>query len=289
MKSNGSVLFFTVVKEFTVVYWNVPVASICYATATWRKNTEKLILDWIWLADTQCWTKTLVRQTKQNKQKKQHNLTRTLLSTEPCDFPTRNLNSHFKQKPRGSLTSPGLFSNPSTSGSRKPCSKFSLTLSGSLWTSMKAEYSSMRSLEEAMVRSCHTGTAVALGGGGGANGSKPATNTHNHKNGYNLDAHSLGNLSQIFTSNLLGMDCGIGPDRLGYGGCAKGLILKDNECFTEGQYRMIVADGSYCISDKCFFFFQIVKNLLVKEYVLLHQLGVSPPASLLLDDAKQHL
>lgn len=43
---------------------------------------------------------------------------------------------------------------------------------------MKAEYSSMRSLEEAMVRSCHTGTAVALGGGGGAKGSKPATNTH---------------------------------------------------------------------------------------------------------------
>lgn len=51
------------------------------------------------------------------------------------------------------------------------------------------------------------------------------------------------------------MDCGTGPDRLGYGGCAKGLILKDNECFTEGQYQTIMADDSYCISDKCFFFF----------------------------------
>lgn len=55
----------------------------------------------------------------------------------------------------------GPFSNPS----------MSLTLSGSLWTSMKAEYSSIRSLEEAMVRSCHTGTAVAVGAGGGAKGS----------------------------------------------------------------------------------------------------------------------
>ncbi|TNN76419.1 hypothetical protein EYF80_013284 [Liparis tanakae] len=53
----------------------------------------------------------------------------------------------------------------------KPCCTSSLTLSGSLWTSMKAEYSSIRSLEEAMVRSCHTGTAVADGGGGGAKGS----------------------------------------------------------------------------------------------------------------------
>lgn len=54
-----------------------------------------------------------------------------------------------------------------------PCGPWtcSLTLSGSLWTSMKAEYSSIRSFEEAMVRSCHTGTAVADGGGGGAKGS----------------------------------------------------------------------------------------------------------------------
>lgn len=30
---------------------------------------------------------------------------------------------------------------------------------------------------------------------------------------------------------VLGMDCGTGPDRLGYGGCAKGLILKKiGEC-----------------------------------------------------------
>lgn len=46
-----------------------------------------------------------------------------------------------------------------------------LTLSGSLWTSIKAEYSNIRSLEEAIVRSCHTGTAVAVGAGGGAKGS----------------------------------------------------------------------------------------------------------------------
>lgn len=29
------------------------------------------------------------------------------------------------------------------------------------------------------------------------------------------------------------MDCGTGPDRLGYGGCAKGLILEENEWFSE--------------------------------------------------------
>lgn len=36
---------------------------------------------------------------------------------------------------------------------------------------MKAEYSSILSLEEAIVRSCHAGTAVAVGAGGGAKGS----------------------------------------------------------------------------------------------------------------------
>lgn len=52
-----------------------------------------------------------------------------------------------------------------------PCPVRSLTLSGSLCISMKAEYSSIRSFDEAMVRSCHTGTAVADGAGGGASGS----------------------------------------------------------------------------------------------------------------------
>ena len=32
-----------------------------------------------------------------------------------------------------------------------------------------------------------------------------------------------------FSLYLLAMDCGTGPDRLGYGGCAKGLILEENE------------------------------------------------------------
>lgn len=67
-------------------------------------------------------------------------------------------------------------------------------------------------------------------------------------------------------SYLLVMDCGTGPDRLGYGGCAKGLILEENEWFCETltstvQYQMFVTHGSYyfCISDKCLY----CENLLV--------------------------
>lgn len=41
-----------------------------------------------------------------------------------------------------------------------------VTVSASRGTSMKAEYSRSRSLEEAMVRSCQTGTAEAAGGSG---------------------------------------------------------------------------------------------------------------------------
>lgn len=87
--------------------------------------------------------------------------------------------------------------------------------------------------------------------------------THTNIYNYNFWLHFLKNLSQItkiVTSYLLGMDCGTGPDRLGYGGCAKGLILKDNEWFSEtvistiqGQYQVFAAHGSFyiCISDKC--------------------------------------
>jgi len=41
-----------------------------------------------------------------------------------------------------------------------------VTVSASRGTSMKAEYSRSRSLAEAMVRSCQTGTAEAAGGSG---------------------------------------------------------------------------------------------------------------------------
>lgn len=40
------------------------------------------------------------------------------------------------------------------------------TVSLSLWVSRKAEYSSSRSFDEAMVLSCHTGAAIAAGRGG---------------------------------------------------------------------------------------------------------------------------
>lgn len=54
----------------------------------------------------------------------------------------------------------------------------------------------MRSLEEAMVRSCHTGTAVAAGGRGGAKGSyaghhvKKSTSETQHK--HEMDKPILG-------------------------------------------------------------------------------------------------
>lgn len=41
------------------------------------------------------------------------------------------------------------------------------TVSLSLCVSIKAEYSSSRSFDEAMVLSCHTGAAIAAGRGGG--------------------------------------------------------------------------------------------------------------------------
>lgn len=54
------------------------------------------------------------------------------------------------------------------------------------------------------------------------------------------------------------MDCGTGPDRLGYGGCAKGLILEENDWIGETtpptvQYQMCVEHRpDFVISDKCF-------------------------------------
>lgn len=74
---------------------------------------------------------------------------------------------------------------------------------------------------------------------------------------------------------------------LGMGAVQKVLYWKKMNEFSETmtstvQYQRFLAHGSYCISnsDKCF----IVK---IYQHVLLHQLGVSPPASLLLNDAKQ--
>lgn len=78
---------------------------------------------------------------------------------------------------------------------------------------MKAEYSSMRSLEEAMVRSCHTGTAVAAGGRGGAKGSyaghraQKNTSETQHKH----DEHTY-NLA-FCSKSLPDMGGGTGPGR----------------------------------------------------------------------------
>ena len=51
-------------------------------------------------------------------------------------------------------------------GPHRPCPQPHGTVSGSRCTSMKAEYSRSRSREEAMVRSCHTGTEAADEGSG---------------------------------------------------------------------------------------------------------------------------
>lgn len=86
------------------------------------------------------------------------------------------------------------------------------------------------------------------------------------------------------------MGCGTGPERLGYGGCTKGLILKDNERHHESEtYKqcrdIIRAVIVFCVWHKwvyCSSFLLVSKC----KHVLLHQLGVSPPASLLVNDAK---
>lgn len=88
---------------------------------------------------------------------------------------------------------------------------------------MKAEYSSMRSLDEAMVRSCHTGTAVAAGGSGGAKGSYAGDRKGPVKHNTCMICthptyHSL-------TKGLPDIGGGTGPGRLVYV-CAKGLMLQ---------------------------------------------------------------
>lgn len=69
------------------------------------------------------------------------------------------------------------------------------------------------------------------------------------------------------------MGCGTGPDRFGYGGCAKGLMLKNKEQFSETKGHEGI----------CMIVLLINKHLLVSEgtHVLMHQLSVTPPASLL--------
>ena len=59
-----------------------------------------------------------------------------------------------------------MASQPRDPGPHRPCPTPYVTVSGSRCTSMKAEYSRSRSREEAMVRSCHTGTEAAAEGSG---------------------------------------------------------------------------------------------------------------------------